>query len=292
MGNPGIYCGDCRTVFEDCCRVQGHDLTRIKLGCNDLNCPVCHYRMAVREAYKANSRLMGFWNECYKYGFDLGNPCHVITSPPASEYHCFDTAEDYSKINQRNLHYLKDIGLIAGCTVPHMIRGNSHMIRRYKAHEIDLSPSWHWHTVGFMPYGHKIKSDAFYAATGWVYKVIPIVKEGGQKNVLAYELNHAARYGTAKSSSHLLRWWGATSYNAMRLIESRTRKILECKACGSEKHRYYESYQEDQGEAYRVLVDRKVQLTLEQLERIRVKLGLDPVELVPRYEKITEYGGD
>lgn len=288
MGNSELYCGDCRTVFEDCYRVHGHDRTDIRLGCNSMDCPVCHYRIAVREAYKAVSRLRGLWTECRKYGLDLGRPVHMMTSPPPELYHYFSTASMYSKINQMNLHHLKDIGVIGGCTVTHRVRGKPYLIRQYKAREIDLKDAWHFHTVGFMPDGHKVRSDAFYDATGWVYKAIPIIKKGGARNVIAYEVNHAANYGTSSGSSHLLRWWGASSYNAMKLIERRSKEIKACKVCECDKHRYFEDYDNDQGEAYKVTVARQVTLTPAQLAKVASRLSQ---ERKPRPVEISAYVG-
>lgn len=251
-----------------------------------MDCPVCHYRIAVREAYKAVSRLRGLWEECRKYGLDLGRPVHMMTSPPPELYHYFATAPMYAKINQMNLNHLKEIGVIGGCTVTHKVRGKPYVIRQYKARAVELPDAWHFHTVGFIPDGHKVRSDAFYAATGWIYKNIPIVTKGGARNVIAYELNHAANYGTATGSSHLLRWWGATSYNAMRLIETKRREIKPCKVCEADKHRYYEDYENDQGEAYRTTVTRQVRLTPEQLAKVEARLSQ---ERRPRPTEITAY---
>lgn len=287
MGDTELYCGDCRTVFEDCYRVQGHDLEHIKLGCNKMTCPVCHYRIAVRESYKAVARLRGLWEQCRIYGLDLGRPVHLVTSPPPEEYHNFSTLQQYSKINNRNLKYLRDIGLIGGCTSLHRIRGKPHVIKQYKARKIDLKDAWHWHTVGFMPEGHKIDSPAFYDATGWVYKNIPIVTKGGARNIIAYELNHAAGYQTAAGHSHLLRWWGATSYNAMKITITKTMEIKHCQACDAEKHRYWESYDQDQGEARICNTIRETHLSPAQLARVASKIRQD---LKPRHELITLYG--
>lgn len=266
--------------------MQGHDLAHVKLGCNRIECPECHYRIAVREAYKAVARLRGLWHECRIYGLDLGRPAHVVTSPPPDEYHNFKNLNLYSKINKRNQQYLKEIGIIGGCTTIHRVRGKPHAIKAYKAGKIELKDAWHWHTVGFMPEGHKIDSPAFYDATGWIYKNIPIITKGGARNVIAYELNHAAAYQVTTGHSHLLRWWGATSYNNMRLIETKTKEIKECKACKADKHRYWETYDDDQGEAFQVKVDRQIQLTPSQLARVASRIS---AARTPRPEKITEY---
>lgn len=252
-----------------------------------MDCPTCHYRIAVREAYKAVARLRGLWEECRKYGLDLGRPVHMVTSPPPEEYHRFNTAQLFSKVNNENLNHLKAIGVIGGCTVTHRVRGKPYIIRQYKAHEIELPEAWHFHTVGFMPDGHKIRSDAFYDATGWIYKAIPILKKGGARNVIAYELNHAANYGTATGGSHLLRWWGASSYNSMKLIQSKAREIKPCKVCEADKHRYFETYDADQGEAYQVKVTRQVRLTPEQLAKVAARMTNH--ELRPRPTEITAY---
>lgn len=280
MGEQEPQCGDIRTVFEDCSHVQGHDRTPVKLGCNEWYCPICHYKKAVRESYKANARLAGLWLEAYKYGVDLGRPVHFITSPPKSEYHCFHDKKDYRKIVTRNTKYLQAIGLIGGICVTHAIRGTAKQVKAYKAHQIDLNESWHFHTVGFMPDGHKIDSSEFYASTGWVYKNLPIITKGGARNVIAYELNHAA----TTDAHHILRWTGITGYAMMRVIEKEKREIKLCQECSADKHRYLEDYHNDRGAAYSVKVERAVKLTSAQLARVAAKVNQP---LRPRPEHLT-----
>jgi len=284
--DPTPICGDVKTAFEDCCHTEGHDRTPIKLGCNTWGCNICHYKKAVREAYKANARLNGVWEECYKYGIDLYRPVHLLTSPPPEEYHRFYDRKAYATVNTQNVKYLKEIGLIGGCTATHQVRGNTDAIRQYKAGTTALKDSWHFHSVGFMPDGHKIDSKAFYDATGWIYKNIPIITKGGARNVIAYELNHAASYKTETGASHLLRWWGALSYNAVRVVEKQHKEIKLCHVCKADKHRYYDDYQTDQGEAYEITLERRVTLTPAQFSKVA---SVVPQPLKPRPTTITAY---
>ncbi|HEY9758863.1 MAG TPA: hypothetical protein V6C97_27085, partial [Oculatellaceae cyanobacterium] len=182
----------------------------------------------------------------------------------------------------------KEIGIIGGCTTLHRVRGKPYIIKQYKERKISLPDAWHWHTVGFMPDGHKIDSKAFYEASGWVYKNIPIVSKGGARNIIAYELNHAAGYPTSTGHSHLLRWWGSTSYNAMKLVQKRTSTVKQCTNCSADKHRYWETHDQDQGEARAVKVEREILLTSDQLARVASKIRQD---LKPRSEFITQYEG-
>lgn len=268
-GQPSAMCGDVRTIFEDCSRVELHDRTPVTLGCNTWDCVLCHYKKAARESYKAAARLNGLWTEAYKYGVDLHWPVHIITSPPPDEYHRFKTPDSYAKINAQNVKLLKNIGVIGGCTATHRIRGSAKSIRDHKAHKITLADSWHYHTVGYMPEGHKIDSDAFYEATGWIYKTIPLRARAGARNVIAYEVSHAASYRPGGSGSgHLLRWWGVTSYNQLRILETETKTVKLCKVCTADKHRYFEDYQNDRGEAYDIKTERSVQLTPGQLAKV------------------------
>lgn len=287
MGEPEPYCGDMYTLFEDCSHVENHDRENLRLGCNSWECQLCHYKKATREAYKAAARINGLWVEAYKYGIDLYMPVHVITSPPPAEYHRFAAKDDYAKINAHNVKYLKSIGVIGGCTATHRIRGTAKQVRAYQAHQIALKDSWHFHTVGYMPDGHKIDSGAFYEATGWVYKTIPIKSRKGVRNVVAYELSHAASYRPGGSGSgHLLRWWGVTSYNQMRVLEKELRELKLCKVCKADKHRYSENYQNDQGEAFSITTQREVSLTSGQLAKVA---SLVSQSLKPRPATITAY---
>lgn len=288
MGERSLYCGDQLSAFEDCSSVQGHDVKHIRLGCRKLTCPDCHYNAAARESHKVKARLQGFYDEAYKAGYDLGLPIHIITSPPEDEYHNFTAINLFSKINKRNLDHLKNIGIIGGCTVLHQVRGKPKIIRLYKERKIALPASWHWHTVGFMPEGHLINSDAFYDATGWVYKNKGARPFEGMRKTISYELNHAATYQGKSHGSMALRWWGATSYNAMTLIQKRTTAVKLCNTCTAEKHRYWESYDQDQGEARRVTITRDVSLSPVQLARLAGKIRQVPK---PRPELITLYEG-
>lgn len=290
IGPTSLSCGDVRTVFEDCSTVQGHDRTAIKLGCNSYGCTVCHYRRVAREAKKAYSRLSGLGVECYRRGLDLGDLRHVVLSPPPEQRELFLTRSGYQKLNKKALRYYQDVGVIGGALCWHMVRGSPREIKAYKQHQLNLELSPHTHTVGYMPEGHKINSDAFYEATGWIYKNIPIVTSGGALNVLAYELSHAAIYPTATGSSHVLRWWGATSYNRISVQVETTRIPKTCQECSAEKHRYHEDYDQDLGVAHDIKEKRSYDLNTKQFGAIVQKFTTPPA-LRPRPGKITEYAG-
>lgn len=295
MGKSLYYCGDVRTKWEDCSAVEGDDLVPIKLGCTRMECPICHYRIAVREAYKAYDRLDGFRKQCSYHGLDVGEPVHMIISPPPEIYSHFGYREGYSKINDQAIRLLQDVGVIGGSFVWHQVRGKPWQIKKYKAGELQLKVSWHGHAVGYMPSSWLIKSNDFYESTGWIYKNIPIVTKGGARNVIAYELNHAAVYTTdtvrtrlirrrhsavdellpeKARTSHALRWFGALSYNQLKCVETRTKSVKLCRRCDADKHRYFETRADDQGEAYQFKRTRQYTLSDSQFESVLRRLAV------------------
>lgn len=247
-------------------------------------------RRVYREAAKAYRRLLGLKDDCYRKGLDLGELRHVMVSPPPEQRELFLTKDGYGKLNKKALRYFQDIGVIGGAGCWHLVRGKPSVIRAYKRHELELPLSPHMHTVGYMPEGHQVNADNFHEATGWIYKNIPIVTQGGAANVLHYELSHAAHYPTSTGMSHALRWWGASSYSKIKVQLELEREQKLCHDCKADLHKYQESYDCDLGPAVRIREIRKFTLTPTQFEGVVKRLS-SPQPLKPRPEQITAYEG-
>lgn len=274
-------CGDVRSVFADCSRTWGHDIERIKLGCNTWACPTCCFRRAWREARDIVKRLHGCQAAARKHDVDLGEIRHLVLS--SGDPRDPDTLEPYlqlptyRKIRAQAIHYSQAIGMIGGTAIIHAVRGPPAHIRAYQAHQKELPFSPHFHLVGFMPEGFQVASPAFYDATGWIYKNMPIYSKGGEFELTKYELGHAARFVTSSGHmSQLYSWWGCSSYNQVTVKLREERTIKECRVCKADKHKYTEDYALDLGEMVKVKESRLFSLAPAQLARLLARYKVAP----------------
>lgn len=280
-GQAKPSCGDIRSVFGDCSRTWGHDVERIKLGCNTWDCPACCYRRAWREARDVVHRLHGCQAAGRKHGVDLGEIRHLVMSSgdprePAT-LEPYQELTSYRKIRAQAIDYAQIIGMIGGTAIIHAVRGPPAHIRAFQAHQKELPFSPHFHLVGFMPEGFQVASPAFYEATGWIYKNMPIYSKGGEFELTKYELGHAARF--ASLSGHISQaytWWGCSSYNQVE-VKTRTEKTVKaCRVCRSDKHKYTEDYAMDLGELVKVKKRRVFTLSAAQLARLLTRYKVPP----------------
>lgn len=270
---PQPSCGDGRTKFKDCSRVQLHDRAAIIQSCHDLDCYECHHRVSAKAGYKAIDRLAGLWKTAYIAGYDLGPFVHMMLSPPASEYSRFLDSRTYTKVQKEALKYLEWIGMIGSCYCLHQKRGKPDVLDSYKLHQLELDDSWHYHAIGFMPNGWKIKSDAFYEQTGWVYKNLGDKDFEAARGTISYQLSHASYYQLATGyHSQALKWAGRCANNQMKVIEDIQKSIESCSTCGADKHVYIDDYSQDQGEATKKIVTRTVTLTPGQLAKVASRI--------------------
>ena len=176
---------------------------------------------------------------------------HFVFSPPqAASIELLGTPGGYEKLRTRCYDMLRRTGMTAGTVVFHPYRVSADGKEMFRiAKKIDAgvakhgiwsflkryglvnSPcvyaSPHFHIIG---YGFLVRSDNFFASTGWVYKSIrTVVGRFDCKRVLFYQLSHAGVFGNAQS----ITYFGGISYRRMHCrVVKRTREPVLCPVCG------------------------------------------------------------
>lgn len=276
-------CGDMRSEYEACSSDTAHFLRYRPVSCNRWPCPIDYRRLAAREANKAEQRMRGIHDAHLKAGFELGIPVHLILSPPESTYGQFSDFNSFSKLRAQARSLAESIGIVGGCMVVHNKRGTNKQIEAYRQGYIDLPDSWHFHIVGFLPQGHKLKSNEVHTKTGWIYKRIDfrVAKFKTVFNIVNYELKHAAY----NERVHILTWFGVCSYNSVKSSKIISKSVVKCKVCGHEIHRYRDGIDIGEKIIRREVITYWLDLTL--VNRLTKRYTLPKVPC--RFEIITDY---
>lgn len=230
--------------------------------------------------------MRGIHDAHLKAGFELGIPVHLILSPPRSLYGSFGDLTALNKVKAQARKLAESIGIVGGCMVIHNKRGTNKQLAAYRDHYLtdqDLPDSWHFHIVGFLPQGHKIKSNVVQEKTGWVYKRIDfrVAKFKTVFNIVNYELKHAAY----NEKTHILTWFGVCAYNNVKSEKTIIKHTATCKVCGHEIHRYRDGI--DIGEKIIRQEHTEYWLDLTLVNRLTARYTLPKVPR--RYEIITDY---
>jgi hypothetical protein len=223
------YCGD-TTYYALCEKAPlpgpvpgmgdqgGHTFRKITRSCHRVVCETCADKVIAQRARELADRIRATWTEFYKNGIDLRykdkrtrRRCMVvelILSPPARLYDECDTIDGFKRLYRKAADYARAIGLLGAVSVVHSVRGDHESIEAWMHGEGEKDFSIHYHFIGFLPYGHIVKSDEFNLltsladedtpanrATGWTYRIVPKWDWSQDKQTiykkLRYELDHA-----------------------------------------------------------------------------------------------------
>ncbi len=189
---------------------------RYRLSCDRAECPVCYEKWASKRAHRIARRIEG-----YRQRFG-GKPIHVVASPSQA---LVDTLP-FEQLKKACLNALKLAGMRGGVEIFHPWREDRN--RRWF-----LSP--HFHTIGF---GWISNSEKVLSETGVLVKNLGI-----RKSVYAtamYQLSHCGVY-VLKPKKHTIIWWGALSYNKLKLPKDSEVERETCPICLGELQRliYY-----------------------------------------------------
>lgn len=233
-------------------------------SCHNYLCPDCFGSAAHQAAERIEDRVLGIGSVLRLKGNDIKTryPNHIIISPPVG---AFQPSDNLSAWRGKIYKIASDIGIIGGALVFHPYRINKDILEQLRPlnkkgdsggfwrliHDNALGfHSWrdyvywspHFHIIGFMP-EIKIKSDALFDATGYVYKVV-MYKTGKSKagvelykpqipNVKAVANYLLTHHANIKGSTGYT-YFGWLSYNKAHVID--TERVIEsilCPKCGS-----------------------------------------------------------
>lgn len=239
---------------------QKHAHGEIKFNCHDMMCRACSKPLAFARSAIVWERLSQIQTEWYLRGYRL-DFYHFILSPPPESYYDFSTFKGLKRIERMAAAKWRELGVVGGYQVIHRVRGTDKQIRDYQDHRIKLAASWHWHNVGFGPAAPIIepggvfpdgwryvegysKSPALYSDDEWVFKMKDIAADGGARNVINYEIKHAALYSREPDGrlSNVIRPMGIASpkYSDAKPWTEILRR--DCEVCGRELVRHIDGF--------------------------------------------------
>jgi len=247
---------DCGVWFKRLvCSECGKEFERIKRSCHNRRCPECWGDWLNRAVADLCERLEGYrqayeaWREeRVKEGVkglrrEIGNPMHVILSPPPSEYGK-GTPEDLKRLRRKARRFVREIGLWGGYLIfhafrireslkPHLAKFNRPYWDLVREDVLGLG-GWeyyvvyspHFHVVGF---GRcKEKSNDFYERTGWIYKFKGHLAKKDRWGAVRYLLSHA----TFADGTRTHTAFGNMVFLVAEVVE-RGKEPLTCPKCGS-----------------------------------------------------------
>lgn len=179
---------------------------RARKSCDRAECPVCYEKWASKRAHAAAKRI-SFYQEHFG-----GRPIHVVASPSQK----LVDELPYRELKKRCELALKMTGFRGGVEIFHPWRE-----KRDKSWY--LSP--HFHEVGF---GWILNSEKVLEQTGVLVKNLGI-----RKSVYAtimYQLSHCGVY-MLKPKKHSITWWGALSYNKLKIPRELLAEDELCPLC-------------------------------------------------------------
>ena len=247
---------DCGVWFKRLvCSGCGEEYKSARHSCHQRRCPECWGDWLNRAVADLCERLEGYrqayeaWREeRVKEGVkglrrEIGNPMHVILSPPPSEYGK-GTPEDLKRLRRKARRFVREMGLWGGYLIFHAYRIKKSLkplLKRFGGSYWDLvredvlglggweyyvvySP--HFHVVGF---GRcKEKSNDFYERTGWIYKFKGHLAKKDRWGAVRYLLSHA----TFADGTRTHTAFGNMVFLVAEVVE-RGKEPLTCPKCGS-----------------------------------------------------------
>lgn len=260
---------------------QDHYKQGILIDCHSWLCPECYKLHYKKEADAAYEYLEEVKRAYYMQGVDLGLPIHLILSPDPAAVGPLDelTADRYRELSHTALVHLRRIGVVGGVIVTHSVTGTSKAINAHRTHQSPIKHQLHFHIVGWMPSGHRIKSDAFYRATrahgeAWIYKVIPLRVQQFTtvRRILRYELSHASIPVYDRYKGHVVRYFGVASRNNVKVTVTKVQEPVSCPVCGRQLHITREDV--DLGEYLRKVKERRFEVAKSAFDRNVLKYRL------------------
>lgn len=224
----------------------------IKNSCDRPVCSECWKSWASGEAKRVVERIHGF-KIAYKAlkGRRVGNPQHIILSPPQEEAKKEVLEPDgVEKLRTKARSILKSVGVRGGSVVFHpyrikdgykaalaeipkrenkkfwtLVREDALNLGDWRLY-VYLAP--HFHIIGF---GNRVNGGDVYEKTGWVYKFIRhISKEDDLSAAVYYELTHTA----IREGKRALTWFGSLSYNQLSKERRNVEYVVKrCPECGA-----------------------------------------------------------
>lgn len=176
-GTAKSNCGEVRfakACSDDACRHDhGHSL--VSENCGRLSCPTCRDAAIARAASRAVERVEGLMEAYEREGYKIGplDHCQLSTSPdsPLFTPEALSTREGLNRAYQKARELLKKYCRgYGGILVLHPWRQVHLDGSECGRHDCTKEHTWTWsphfHFIGF---GWWVKSNEFYAATGWTY---------------------------------------------------------------------------------------------------------------------------
>lgn len=179
-------------------------LKRVMNSCYRPLCPTCWEKWASREAKRAVDRLSMFLLK----GRIL-EPIHVVVSIPHVDY-----GLSLQQMRKKVYAALKRVHCIGGMVIFHSKR--QHMDKSWY-----FSP--HFHVVG---YGWIVDVRKNYVYSGYVVKNVGIRKT--VQGTIWYQLSHCA----VAVGKHTITWFGALSYNKLKVGRNFEKERETCPICG------------------------------------------------------------
>ena len=242
---------DCGKVFKIwLCEKCGFKQP-IKNSCDRPDCPECWKSWGSKETKRVVERVKGF-KEAYKAvkGRRVGNPMHVILSPPQEEAKRLVQEEGgVEKLRKKAISIIRSAGIRGGLLIFHpyrlkylddlrviskkehigfweVIRSDALRLGGWNKY-VYLSP--HFHIIGF---GNRANGGKVYDKTEWVYKFKRhISKEEDLSKAVYYFLTHTA----IREGKRAETWFGSLSYNQLSKTKvSVEYDIKRCPVCGEE----------------------------------------------------------
>lgn len=274
-------CGDNTIYTVVCPEDHSHYKKGILTDCHDWGCPDCYKLHVKKEADAAYDYLAAIKREYYVQGVDLGLPVHLILSPdPAAVGNLDDlTPERYRELARTAIKHSERIGCVGTCIVTHNVVGSAKEIKAHRLEGAYIKHQLHFHVIAFMPNGFLMKSNDFHQLTirkgeRWIYKIIPlrVPKFGVVKNILRYELSHAAVPVYSRYSGHIVRYTGCCARNNVKVTVTILKEPVFCPVCCRQLHLTREG--DDLGEYFKKVKVRRYAIKPDTIHRIAKKWGL------------------
>lgn len=273
-------CGHVRRVAR--CP-NGHVEQVSHLWCGDYLCPTCYSARLMRTKGDVVDRLIGAWGAYQECGYDLGGLKDLVVSPPQDlALDAVASTRGMRRLYKTAYKMVAKLGLTGGVILFHPWRVRGWAKNRYHtACQRDgfeggiwdflrqknlLSPQvaaiyWapHFHVQGYGPVGDPeksgwMKSDDFYAETGWVYKTMtdnlnrPItwqplsgicISQDTLEQKIYYVLTHIGILWDRNDQKRPLlnvRWFGLLSSQKLRVDRKKYKVTATCSECSAILH--------------------------------------------------------
>lgn len=247
---------ECGTFYKRLlCTNCGEEYQAIKRSCHNRRCSECWGDWLDRAVGRICERLLGYkeavdaWYEENGRGRRLGNPKHLILSPPPSEWD-IRSWEDVKRLRRKAKRLLRRLGVWGGVLIFHAYRIKPHLKELLKLlgrpyweliredvlrlggweRYVYLSP--HFHVVGYGAFPLRMKSSEFFEKFGgWVYKFkAHLSTEEDLERVVSYLLSHA----TFEGRNDCYTFFGNAAENCLVAeVVEKLEEELVCRKCNA-----------------------------------------------------------